>query len=157
MSKFASREEYERWKAAREGRADPAPAAPPTGSPSAPAAASPPPRPAPGFSIAKTKPRRTLLVVAAVLLGGAAVYLFALGDVFSGAFVLALCVFIAGVYVYYRLNPQYDDAQYWKDTLAVGARALAHHGRISEADAEAAREAKRSANERYQAAQREPE
>jgi hypothetical protein len=148
MPKFASREEYERWKAAQAGR--PAPSAPqPAPQPaSQPAAAA-----APGFSIAKTKPRRGLMIVAALLLGASSIYGFAIGETFAGIFVLALCALIAGVYFYYRLNPQFDDPEYLKATLRAGAGALLHHGHASEQDLEAFKAAKKDAIERHQAAQ----
>jgi hypothetical protein len=72
MPRFKSREEYEAWKAGEPGnRPAPADAA------------------APGFSVAKQKPRMWLTLPAAIVLLACAVFLYATGDRFSGTFVLA--------------------------------------------------------------------
>lgn len=138
MTQFRTREEYERWRAAREGSANP-----PARTAPVPGAGVDQP------SIAKIKPKRGLVIGGALVMMGSSVFLFASGDMFSGAFVLLLGAFIAAVYMFFRLRPHLDDAEYVKTTVGAIATTALRHGHVSQNTVEGVKKAEEAARTRY--------
>jgi hypothetical protein len=137
MTKFKTREEYEHWKATHNSGVSPLAKSTGTAVDSS------------GRSVAKRKPRLWLLIVGAIVIAGSSAFLFATGDLFSGTFVLVLGFLIVGFYAYFKMRPHLDDADYLKTAGSALVKTALQHGRVSQQDVEALKQAEEQARERY--------